>query len=69
MKKIFLFLTTSEDLLAEEGGVTIYVKDEVVSQEKFIVLWKKVNGQWKVFRDISNPNTMAPPPTPPMEKK
>ena len=37
----------TEDLLAEEGGVTIYVKDEVVSQEKFIVLWKKVNGQWK----------------------
>lgn len=37
----------TEDLLAEEGGVTIYVKDQIVSQEKFIVLWKKVNGQWK----------------------
>lgn len=58
----------TEDLLAEEGGVTIFVKDQIVSQEKFIVLWKKVNGQWKVFRDISNPNEPAPPP-PPMEKK
>lgn len=28
----------TEDLLAEEGGVTIYVKDQVVAQEKFIVL-------------------------------
>jgi len=59
----------NEDLLAEEGGVTIYVKDQVVGQEKFIVLWKKVNGQWKVFRDISNSNAPAPPPPPPMEKK
>ena len=59
----------NEDLLAEEGGVTIYVKDQLVGQEKFIVLWKKVNGQWKVFRDISNSNAPAPPPPPPMEKK
>ncbi|WP_439505797.1 YybH family protein [Sediminibacterium sp.] len=51
----------NEDLLAEEGGVNIYVKDQIVGQEKFIVLWKKVNGQWKVFRDISNSNTPAPP--------
>lgn len=51
----------TEDLLAEEGGVTIYVKDQVVGQEKFIVLWKKVGGQWKVFRDISNSDAPAPP--------
>jgi len=54
----------TEDLLAEEGGVTIYVKDQVVGQEKFIVLWKKVGGQWKVFRDISNSDAPAPPPPP-----
>ncbi|BDQ11660.1 YybH family protein [Sediminibacterium sp. TEGAF015] len=59
----------TEDLLAEEGGVKIYVKDQVVGQEKFIVLWKKVGDQWKVFRDISNSNMPAPPPPPPMEKK
>lgn len=54
----------SEDLLAEEGGVKIFVKDQVVGQEKFIVLWKKVGGQWKVFRDISNSDMPAPPPPP-----
>lgn len=54
----------TEDLLAEEGGVKIYVKDQVVGQEKFIVLWKKVGGQWKVLRDISNSDMPAPPPPP-----
>lgn len=44
----------NEELLAEEGNITIYVQDQVVGQEKFIVLWKKVNGQWKAMRDIAN---------------
>lgn len=44
----------NEDLLAEEGNITIYVQDQVVGQEKFIVLWKKENGQWKAMRDIAN---------------
>jgi len=51
----------TEDLLAEEGGVKIYVKDQVVGQEKFIVLWKKLGGQWKIVRDISN-SDLAPQP-------
>ncbi|MEO5889470.1 MAG: hypothetical protein ABIQ31_04415 [Ferruginibacter sp.] len=48
------------DLLAEEGEVTIYVKDQVVAAEKYIVLWKKEAGKWKLFRDISNSNLPAP---------
>lgn len=44
----------NEELLSEEGNITIYVQDHVVGQEKFIVLWKKVNGQWKAMRDIAN---------------
>ena len=47
----------SEDLLAEEGKIRIYIKDKVVSEEKSIVLWKKEDGKWKMFRDISNTNT------------
>ncbi len=47
----------SEDLLAEEGEVIVYVNDMVVAEEKFIVLWKKEEGKWKIFRDISNSNT------------
>ena len=51
----------TEDLLAEEGAVTIYVGDQIVGQEKFIVLWKKVGGQWKIMRDIAN-SDLAPQP-------
>ena len=29
----------TEDLLAEEGAVTIYIGEQIVGQEKFIVLW------------------------------
>jgi hypothetical protein len=47
----------TEDLLAEEGEVTIYVKDKAVAEEKYIVLWKKVDGKWKLFRDIANSNS------------
>ena len=47
----------TEDLLAEEGKITIYVKDKIVAEEKSIVLWKKEDGKWKMFRDISNKNT------------
>lgn len=55
LKTIAVFGT--EDLLAEEGIVTIYVKDKVVAEEKSIVLWKKEDGKWKLFRDISNSNS------------
>ena len=47
----------TEDLLAEEGKITIYEKDKVISEEKSIALWKKEDGKWKMFRDISNKNT------------
>ena len=46
----------TEALLAEEGEVLLYVKDTQVAQEKFIVLWKKEDGKWKLFRDIFNSN-------------
>lgn len=51
----------TEDLLAEEGAVTIYVGEQIVGQEKFIVLWKKIGGQWKIIRDIAN-SDLAPQP-------
>lgn len=49
----------SEDLLAEEGEVIVYVGDMAVAEEKYIVLWKKEDGKWKLFRDIANSNTPA----------
>lgn len=50
----------TEDLMAEEGELTLYVKDKAVSEEKYIVLWKKEDGRWKLFRDIFNSNAPAP---------
>jgi uncharacterized protein (TIGR02246 family) len=51
----------TEDLIAEEGELTLYVKDKAVAEEKYIVLWKKEDGKWKLFRDIFNSNLPAPP--------
>jgi ketosteroid isomerase-like protein len=50
----------NEDMVAEEGVVNLYVKDQNVAEEKYIVLWKKEDGKWKMFRDISNSNLPAP---------
>ena len=47
----------TEDLLAEEGKVTVFVKDKAVAEEKSIILWKKEDGKWKLFRDIANSNS------------
>jgi ketosteroid isomerase-like protein len=46
----------TEDLIAEEGELTLYVGDMAVAEEKYIVLWKKEDGKWKLFRDIFNSN-------------
>ncbi len=46
----------TEDLLAEEGVVTLFVGNDTVGVEKYIVLWKKEDGKWKLFRDIFNSN-------------
>ena len=49
----------TQELLAEEGKVTVYVKDMAVAEEKYIILWKKEDGKWKLFRDIANSNSPA----------
>lgn len=52
----------NEDMIAEEGELSLYVKDAVVAEEKYIVLWKKEDGKWKLFRDIYNSNLPAANP-------
>lgn len=45
----------SEGLVTEEGEFTIYNKDkDTVDKGKYLVLWKKKDGEWKLFRDIFN---------------
>jgi ketosteroid isomerase-like protein len=49
----------TEDLIAEEGELTLFVGEKAVAEEKYIVLWKKEDGKWKLFRDIFNSNLPA----------
>ena len=44
-----------EQMLAEEGIYTFMDKNEkVLDKGKYIVLWKKEEGNWKLFRDCYN---------------
>lgn len=43
-----------KDLVVEEGELTLYREGVEVDRGKYIVLWKKENGEWHLFRDIFN---------------
>lgn len=65
-----LGLTTTEiydmggDMLLEEGKFTISNKEGITFDKgKYLVLWKKEEGKWKLHRDIYNSDN--PPPAPP----
>ncbi len=52
----------------EIGKALLYAADGTqVDDSKFMVWWKKDNGQWKLHRDIWNSNW--PPPPPPAEEE
>ena len=46
----------NKDLVVEEGELTLYRKGVEVDRGKYMVLWKKENGEWHLFRDIFNSN-------------
>jgi len=48
-----------KNLITEEGKITLFVDGASVYQGKYIVLWKKVDGKWKLFRDIFNSDLPA----------
>ncbi|HCY41223.1 MAG TPA: hypothetical protein DHV48_07705 [Prolixibacteraceae bacterium] len=49
------------NIAIEEGRYKLFVDgDQMADQGKFIVTWEKVNGQWKIARDIWNTNNPAP---------
>jgi len=53
--------TSYGDIAIEEGKYTLFVPgDHIADQGKYIVTWKKVDGMWKVYRDIFNTNNPAP---------
>lgn len=45
-----------DSLVAEEGELKLYAGAKEIAEDKYIVLWKKEEGSWKIFRDISNSN-------------
>ncbi len=49
----------TEDLITEEGEISLFVEEAEVYQGKYMVLWKKDDGKWKLFRDIFNSNLPA----------
>jgi ketosteroid isomerase-like protein len=50
-----------EDMAAEISTVELMNGDgQTVDRGKYIVLWKKENDNWKLFRDIFNSNLPAP---------
>jgi len=49
----------SEDLITEEGEYSLFVGEKEVDKGKYLVLWKKEDGKWILFRDIINSNLPA----------
>jgi ketosteroid isomerase-like protein len=54
----------NEDAITEEGSFELNIKDgTVVEKGKYLVLWKKENGKWKLHRDAFNSNLPVPAPS------
>jgi ketosteroid isomerase-like protein len=51
------------DMVVEEG-VWEMRGDNIKDNGKFLALWKKENGQWKMYRDIWNSNIPLPTAAP-----
>ena len=49
----------NENLITEEGELSLFVGEDEVDRGKYIILWKKENGKWHLFRDIFNSNLPA----------
>ena len=50
-----------ENTITEEGAFTLSIKDAVVETGKYLVLWKKEDGKWKLHRDCFNSNAPEAP--------
>jgi ketosteroid isomerase-like protein len=51
----------NEDMVVEEGTYTMGDdKGNTVDKGKYIAIWKKENGKWKIFRDIFNSDNPMP---------
>ena len=64
IKKALLKTVSAEsfgDIAIEEGRYELYVEgDQIADHGKYIVAWKKEDGQWKLHQDIWNTSNPAP---------
>ena len=61
-------LTGDENGLQEVGTYTVSSAEGTeLDKGKFICLWKKEDGKWKIHRDVFN-SDLPPPPPPPAKK-
>ncbi len=50
------------DTACEVGKYTLFIEGEQVADSgKYVIIWKMVNGQWKLHRDIWNTSMPAQP--------
>ena len=45
---------SSGDLACETGIVRLVAKDGGITEGRYVVVWKRTNGKWKLYRDIWN---------------
>lgn len=50
----------SENFITEEGEYAIFVEEAKVDYGKYIVLWKKEEGKWRLHRDMISSNVPVP---------
>ena len=49
------------DVYTETGTIEVFGANELsLDKGKYVVVWKKENGNWKMYRDIWNSNLPAP---------
>jgi ketosteroid isomerase-like protein len=51
----------NEELLVEEGTYDIIAADKKVDTGKYIAIWKKIDGKWKMYRDCPSSNLAVAP--------
>jgi len=47
-------LIGSNDFLIETGYIITKINEDNIDKSKYLVIWKKQNGEWKLYRDMVN---------------
>ena len=55
-------ITGNADQVVETGTWEMGDGSKTIDKGKYIVVWKKENGNWKLWRDIWNSDNPPPPP-------